>query len=242
MITTNQMKRSFFLSMLLGITLLFGAELSAQQSQNAPNTLTQKEKQNGWQLLFDGTSLNGWKSWDTKKPLQPGKWQVKNGTLALTEPGGGDIYTARSFEDFVFKIQFRTTGNSGIFFRVNPDYDGPIWHYAPEIQVLPDGPGKTGTHDAGALYDIYPLPGNRKKINPNGWNQVVIRVDDNRYTHWFNGQKVAQVKIGGKEWTKRIKNSKFSLKKYGQKEDGHFGVQDHNHEVQYRNIKVKPLD
>ncbi len=241
-LTTHRTSSVFVLSILLGLLLTFGTQLFAQQDQDAPNTLTPEEKQNGWQLLFNGKSLKGWKSWKTKKPVESGSWQVMNGTLALAEPGGGDIYTARSFEDFIFKIEFRTTGNSGIFFRVNPDYERSIWHYAPEIQVLNDGPTDTGTHDAGALYDLYAFPTDEKTMHTDGWNQVIIKIEDNQYTHWFNGQRVTKVKIGGKDWTKRVKNSKFDMKKFGQKENGHFGLQDHNNKVQFRNIKVKPLD
>ncbi len=229
------------LLLVVGLLVSIGSTLYAQPDRSAPNTLTQEEKSNGWQLLFDGKSLNGWKSWKTKKPLKPGEWQVKNGAITLTDSGGGDIYTARGFKNFIFKIEFRTTGNSGIFFRVNPDYDGAIWHYAPEIQVLDDGPEATGKHSAGALYDLYPFPTDTKKMRPNGWNQLVIRIRDNRYTHWFNGQKVTQVVIGSDEWNRRIKNSKFDLDIFGKKEKGHFGLQDHGHKVQFRNIKVKPL-
>ena len=131
------------------IELLLCAVVAAQDV--AHNTLTGKEKKDGWQLLFDGASLDGWNSWRTKKPLEDGKWTVQDGTLHFTGRGGGDIYTAESFEHFELSIEWKTKGNSGVLFRVEPEYSGKIWHRALEVQVTPDKPTSLGSGSAGGV-------------------------------------------------------------------------------------------
>ena len=49
-----------------------------------PNTLTDAEQQEGWQLLFDGKSAANWNSWKTKEPLELSKWTVEEGALTLS--------------------------------------------------------------------------------------------------------------------------------------------------------------
>ena len=62
--------------------------------QAKPNTLTTEEVKQGWKLLFDGKTLDGWMSWKTRKPLEDGKWTVKDGTLLQAKKGAADVYTA----------------------------------------------------------------------------------------------------------------------------------------------------
>lgn len=204
----------------------------------AVNTLTEKEKAEGWKLLFDGKTATGWNSWRTKKPLQLGKWTVEDEALTLTK-GGGDIYTAEAFENFELVMEWKTTGNSGILIRVNPKAKGPIYGVAPEMQIE-RRLGKSDTSTA-ALYDIYPVEG-KPSIHPNGWNTVRIRMVDGVGTHWFNGEKVYTYRIGSDDWNKRIANSKWKKTKgFGLTEKGHIGLQDHGAKVAFRNIKVRVL-
>ena len=94
------------------------------------NALTDEEKAAGWKLLFDGKTAAGWRSWNTKKPLELGKWVVADGALTLGR-GGGDIYTDEAFENFELELEWKTTGNSGILIRVNPAAGKAIYDVAP---------------------------------------------------------------------------------------------------------------
>lgn len=206
------------------------------------NTLTKKEMKKGWKLLFDGSSVDGWKSWKTKKPLQPGAWVVEDGILKLAGKGGGDIYTSEPYENFVLTLDWKTKGNSGILFRVNPEAGGPIYKVAPEVQIE-RSKGKKST-DAGGLYALYPIAvDGEKKIDPDGWNSVKIRLVDGKGTHWFNGQKVAEYEIGSEDWKQKVAASKFAdWEGFAETEKGHIGLQDHGAEVWFKNIKIRPVE
>ena len=203
------------------------------------NQLTDQEKADGWKLLFDGRSVNGWNHWPSKKPLQSGKWVVEDGVLTLNK-GGGDIYTAETYENFELALDWKSTGNSGILIRVDPAAGGAIYSVAPEMQIEPKlGDRKTST---AGLYDIYAAEGNNI-IHPDSWNSVRIRMVNGEGTHWFNGNLVCNYKIGSDEWNERIANSKWKSKKgFAETAKGHIGLQDHGAMVSFRNIKIRILD
>ncbi len=207
------------------------------------NALSDAEKNDGWELLFDGKTLAGWNSWKTKKPLESGAWMVKDGALTLTGKGGGDIYTAEPCENYEFTVEWKTTGNSGILIRVDPSASGPIYGVAPEIQIDRDSPESLKSTSAGGLYSLYEIPLKEKKINPDGWNHVRILMVDGHGEHWFNGDKVADYQIGSEDWRNRVLASKFekAVDRFGMTANGHLGFQDHGHEVAFRNIKIRTL-
>lgn len=202
------------------------------------NALTAEEKADGWKLLFDGGTAKGWNSWKTKQPLELGSWVVKDGVLTL-QKGGGDIYTTDAFENYELSLEWKTTGNSGILIRVDPNAGGPIYSVAPEMQIE----RKMGDSDTstGALYDIISVEG-EKVIHEDGWNHVKIRMVNGEGTHWFNGHKIYSYKIGSDDWNERIAGSKWKNKKgFAETAKGHIGLQDHGAAVSFRNIKIREL-
>ncbi len=205
------------------------------------NTLTAAEKKEGWKLLFDGKSATGWNSWKTKKPLKLGAWVVEDGALTLKNKNAGDIYTTEAYENFELSLEWKTKGNSGILIRVNPEAGGPIYKVAPEVQIE-RSKGKAST-DAGGLYALYPIAvEGEKKINPDGWNTVRIRLVEGKGTHWFNGQKVAEYEIGSEDWNKKVAASKFAKwKGFAETRKGYLGLQDHGAQVSFRNVKIKVI-
>jgi hypothetical protein len=223
----------------LFIALIFAAAVHAQEL----NTLTDQEKADGWKLLFDGKTLTGWNSWKTKKQVVAGKWTVTDGALSLGGKGGGDLYTADPYEHYELTLEWKTSGNSGIFIRVNPAVKGAIYGPAPEVQVMPDHEKALRSTDAGGLYALYEIQGESKVIHKDGWNTVRIRIVNNKGTHWLNGQKLYEYEIGSEDWTKRLMASKFKKNPtFGTYANGHIGFQDHGHGVAFRNIKIRVLN
>ena len=87
----------------------------------ANNTLSQEEINNGWQLLFDGKTTEGWHKFNENSV--DGSWIVENGELIALGLGGdigGDIVTEKEFQNFDLRLEWKISpgGNSGIFYGV----------------------------------------------------------------------------------------------------------------------------
>jgi len=208
------------------------------------NTLTKQQKQAGWQLLFDGKNpKQHWRSYG-KDQLADG-WKVsEDGWLALTKPGAGDIITRKKFDSFELFMEWKVekNTNSGILYMAQ-ETEGPIWHSAPEYQILDNAPDQSPTTAAGALFDL---------IGSTEWDQVTrpagkvntarIIKRGNYVEHHMNGRLLFSYEMGTKKWNEMVKNSKFNDPPFASQHLGHIGLQDHGHWVAYRNIRIRPLE
>lgn len=226
---------------------------TSQVATPTSNTLTEKEKQDGWQLIFDGSTKNGWHIYNNKS--DGSAWIVDDGSLAF-QPGevkddhtvgGGDIVSAEEYDNFDLKLEWKVadSGNSGIilFIKEDPKYEH-TWHTGPEMQVLdnaghPDA--KIVKHMAGDLYDlISAAPLTVKKAGE--WNQVEIICNNGQLDFYLNGPKVVSTTLWDENWKKMIKGSKFKdMPDFGTYKKGRIGLQDHGNHVWYRNIRIKKL-
>ena len=232
---------------------------TASMSAQAPNTLTAKEKRDGWILLFDGKTSNGWRS--ARAPGFPATgWEVKDGLITVTETGGeeagngGDIITTRTYSNFELSVDFRTSpgANSGIMYFVNLDYTpGQHGHGSPigfEYQILDDAlhpdakRGKNADRTVASLYDMIPAAAD-KPIKPVGeWNTARIVVRGNHGEHWLNGVKVLEYDRDSAAFKQIVADSKFHVYPgFGEASSGYLLLQDHGFPVSFRNIKLRPL-
>ena len=204
--------------------------------------LTAAEKAEGWKLLFDGTSLSGWRGYKTETP--PTGWTVAGGELSRTGEGG-DLMTVEQYGDFEMRFDWKITekGNSGIIYRIATTEPYP-WHTGPEYQILHNAghaDGKNPITSAGSNYAVNePVKDVTKPVGE--WNEgrVIARV--NHVEHWLNGVKVVEYEIGSPDWEARVKASKFGkMPGYGLVKRGYIALQDHGNLVTYRNIRIKPL-
>ena len=218
------------------------------------NTLSAGEEAEGWMLLFDGESVDQWRGYSLKEfPLSG--WEVSDGHIIChksdgSEQGhGGSIITIERFKSFEFSVDFMLsdTSNSGIFYLVREFEDTPIWHNAPEFQLIDDETyfAEYGdwmdTHRTGDNYDLQAAPENYS--NPIGeWNTAKIVKRGNKVEHWLNGNLCVSYEIGSISWMNQVKKSKFKdFPMYARADPGHIGLQDHGHEVRFKNIKVRRL-
>jgi len=223
---------------------------------NLPNNLDAEEKSQGWRLLWDGRSAQGWHS--AKGDAFPANgWSMANGELAVQpKGGGGDIMTDEQFGAFELQMEFKVSegANSGIFYYLTAAHD-PASN-APlglEYQVLdderhPDAKlGIDGKRTLASLYDILP----RGKLMTNvgikpvvgAWQHArIVARADGTVEHWLNGVKVLEFKRGSDDFRAHVATSKFkSTPGFGEAPKGHILLQDHGDAVSYRSIKIRKL-
>lgn len=212
----------------------------------AINTLTTKELNEGWELLFDGKSLDNWKTFNGGMVTG---WKILDGVLHNSEVGtdhGGDIITKREFQDFELYLEWKIApeSNSGIFFHVQEGVVNAIYESGPEYQLIDDhgwpGPLKESQY-SGANYDMHPPKGARV-VPVDEWNKTRLIVKGPHVEHWLNGKMILKYELWSKEWYELKANSKWrDMPHYGMANKGHIGLQDHGGLTMFRNIKIREL-
>ncbi|MDR1723984.1 MAG: DUF1080 domain-containing protein [Tannerella sp.] len=228
--------------------------LSATMFSTAQNnTLTDKEKKDGWKLLFDGKSFDGWRKCNATD--MAANWIIDDEAMKVTRgerkgrgQGGDILYASEKYSNFELSIDWKIEkeGNSGIFYYVVETPGKPIYDAAPEVQVLDNwyaGDNKLTNHLAGSLYDMKSaLPQNAKPAGE--WNTIVVRVENGKATHTQNGVVVCEYTIWTPDWYELVANSKFKDWpgfKEGPAKEGYIGLQDHGYNCWFRNIKIRKL-
>ncbi len=213
------------------------AEGAAESAE--PNTLTAKEKADGWKLLFNGNNTDGWRKYRGKE-IGSG-WKIEDGALCRAGDGAGDIVTAEQYDSFELVLDYRISkgGNSGLMFHVTED-EGAPWMTGPEIQIQDNKDG----HDpqkSGWLYQLYPAKSDATK--PAGeWNRLRVLISPQKCETYMNGVKYNEYIKGNKDWDERVAKSKFgSMPKFGKATKGYICLQDHGNAVCFRNIKLRPI-
>jgi hypothetical protein len=231
--------------LLLTALTLSGVIGMAQQ----PNTLTNKEKKDGWKLLFDGHTTKGWHTY--LRDTVGAKWQVKDNALVFDpsqpDAGGGDIVTNESYENFELRLEWKISkgGNSGIIFDVqeDPKYSA-TYLTGPEMQVLDNtdaSDNKKQNHLAGCLYDMAGDSTVSKPKPVGEWNEVRLIQNKGHLTFWLNGIKTFEGQMGSPEWNNMVVNSKFKSKPFAdfaKVAKGKIALQQHPGSSQWRNIKI----
>lgn len=234
-----------FAFILLFSVLFFSNSLTAQKQ----NSLTNQEKKDGWHLLFDGQTMSGWHKYGDG-PVGKG-WKIANGAIFFDPSAndGGDIVTNREFENFYLKLEWKVSkgANSGIMFYVNEDtskYRAP-WMTGPEMQVLDNTDAednKNPTHLAGSLYDMIGTKELSKPMPVGEWNKAEIKCLNGKLDMFLNGVHIVSTTLWDDHWKKMVAGSKFrSMPGFGIYKKGRIDLQDHGHEVWFRNIKIKEL-
>lgn len=210
------------------------------------NTLTAEEQADGWELLFDGQSMDAWRGF--KQDAMPTSgWEVVGGCLVRAAEGGGDIITTKQYDDFELTLEWRVPtgqpGNSGIFFNVTEEGE-TVYETGPEMQILNNAVHPDG-HDtrlsAGSNYALHEPT--EVTVMPAGmFNTARILVEGNHVEHWLNGVKIVEYELKSPEWEELVAGSKFADWPYGEADSGHVALQDHGDLVWFRNLKIRPLN
>jgi hypothetical protein len=230
-------------------------DTAAPATDPSLNALTEEEKAAGWELLFDGSTLNGWKRYnhDTIGPL----WSVSEAAIKCdgqgltegTKDNGGSLITIKPYENFDLTLEWKVSpgGNSGIHYHVVEKKEYPHeYETGPEFQVMDDAGWKGDplkeAQKAGSNYDMYAAPAT-KKLQPVGeWNTARIVYNKGHVEHWLNGEKVVEFEEGSPDFQERYKKSKWTeYPGWNKFKSGSIALQDHGAPVYFRNIKIKSL-
>jgi hypothetical protein len=189
----------------------------------------ESEEKNGFKPMFDGETLDGWKT--------TGNWVVQDNGVVTLIPRPGEtgwqrfdayIMTERKYKDFILDLEFKIEkeGNSGVFLRVKDPLD-PV-ETGMEVQIL-DTHGKEnpGHHDCGGV--IRTAAPSKNMAKPAGeWNRYTITCKGHHLKVVLNGEKIIDLQLDQSAMKDRPL-------------EGHIGFQDEAKRVWYRNVKIKEL-
>ncbi len=217
------------------------------------NNLSDAEKEQGFELLFDGKSTKAWKSATGGKFPKHG-WEAKDGMLSVLSSSGdaskrgGDIITKKEVGPFEFKFDFNFTegANSGIKYEVGNNGPG----IGLEYQIIDDAnhpdakKGDLGNRSLASLYDLIPAEKEKRYVKGIGeWNRGRIVVYPcGTVQHWLNGRKVVEYVKGDAIYRALVARSKYKkYKDFGMVEKTPILIQDHGDTVHFRSLKIREL-
>jgi hypothetical protein len=207
---------------------------AARSGGAADNQLTSQERSEGFELLFDGTSLEQWES----IPLgdRPAQWRARDGLLGY-EPGDSWLASRGTYRDFVLRLEYRTgpESDSGIFLR-SPTAGYPSFTGLEiEIKNDPDGPpsprSNTSVYGAAA-----PIKNVTKAAGE--WNTVEISLIGRHLTAIWNGVTIHDLDLDDPAYAGALRGPLSARAR-----EGRIGFQAHltGAPVEFRNVRIRSI-
>jgi Domain of Unknown Function (DUF1080) len=213
--------------------------------QGKDNTLTAAEKKAGWVLLFDGTSVNGWRTYNNQPQ---DSWEVVKGELHCKDKDvkqRADLMPLAQYGDFELSLDWKVAkgANSGIVYHV-VENDHASYESGPEYQLI-DNVGYEhaleGWQKSGADYAMHP-PSKITSKPAGEYNHTKLIVRGSHVEHWLNGEKVVDFELWTPEWQALKAQGKWKdINEYGMAKKGYIGLQDHGGGIWFKNIKLRTL-
>ncbi len=231
------------------------ASEAAPQVNRIDNFVSALEAAQGWKLLWDGKTTDGWRG--AKLTTFPaGGWKIENGWLQVMKSNGGestnggDIVTIKKYKNFELSVDFKITegANSGVKYFVDTELNkGTGSSIGCEFQILDDAKhpdaklGVKGNRTAGSLYDLIPAVAD-KMFRKGDVNNARIVVNGNKVQHYLNGKLVVEYERNTQMFNALVNYSKYSVwPNFGNAAEGHILLQDHGDEVFFKSIKIREI-
>ena len=186
------------------------------------------EEEAGFEPLFDGKSLAGWKPNEN-----PDSWRVVDGAIVCKGPRshlfyvGADTAKPAEFKNFHFKAEVMTRpgANSGLFIHTRPQPDGwPAHGHEVQVNNSQGDPVRTGS-----LYNV--VKNFTAPAEDDTWFTLEVMVVGKAVTVRVDGRVLYEfVEPGGVTGTRKLSAGTFAIQAH-----------DPGSEVHYRNIRVKRL-
>ena len=214
------------------------AAAAAAPADTSRNTLTEPERRAGWELLFDGRSLAGFRGYRSEEP--GAGWRVEDGALVGCGPKAGDLVTRDEFDRFEVSLEFRVAPGtaSGVMFHVTEREPEP-WMSGPEVLLL--DPAAEGDRRTGWIAGLFKAVA--RGTRPAGkWNRLYLRVTPASGEVRVNGVQYFRFKKGDPGWDKAVAASDLArFEAFGRAESGHICLRGPGTEVAFRAIKIRRL-
>jgi hypothetical protein len=159
-------------------------------ASQAPQGASPNQGKAGWKSLFDGKSLEGWKSADY---VDSGKVHVKDGAIVM-EVGkrmSGAAYARNDFPKMDYEATFEGKKVSGDDFFCTATF--PVGKSFCSLVVGGWGGEVVGLSSLNGLDASENETGNAKQFKLNQWYRFRIRVTNDRITAWIDDQQMVDV-------------------------------------------------
>ncbi len=190
----------------------------------------------GFEKIFDGKTLNGWKLVGGKGP----GYVVEKGIIVCPADGGGNLFTEKEYSNFVLRFEFKMEPGANNGMGIRAPYEGDAAYKGMEIQILDHDheryKGKIrDVQKHGSIYDV--IAAKDGALKPVGqWNKEEIIADGRKIKVTLNGKVIVDANLD-------TVTDPAVLKKHPglARTSGHLGFLGHGTRVEFRNLTVKEL-
>lgn len=198
--------------------------------------LPAEERLAGFKPLFNGRDMTGWVGNITGYYAQDGKM------ICDPKKAGGNVYTADEYGDFIFRFEFKLTPGANNGLGIRTPLSGDAAYQGMELQILDDTAAQYATLQPyqyhGSIYGV--VPAKRGHLKPVGeWNSQEVVAKGRQITVKLNGETIVDANIDKASTPETMDHRPHP----GLKRDkGHIGFCGHGDYLEFRNIRIKPLD
>ena len=205
---------------------------------NGQNALTNMEKMEGFQLLFNGENLDGWVGNITDYVVEEGMIIIYPG-----KGGSGNLYTEQEYANFIFRFEFQLTPGANNGLGIRAPLEGDAAYDGMELQIIDDTEGKYKGEPLkeyqyhGSVYGV--IPAKHGFLKPAGeWNEQEVIAAGNKIKVILNGETIVDGDIKEASKGGTIDHRKHPGLK---NKKGHIGFLGHGDIVRFRSIRIKEL-